>query len=100
MSVHRDRVLLASQPVLGSEIDMSRHFRELQQLQTEVLRRSPEDQQRVQPMLRQAEKRACGKLQEDQRKGVKPEAYYRQGGAELLAIIMQFSHYCETVLVR
>ena len=51
-------------------------------MQMDLHRLPPEKQERLQPKVRQAELQACQKLKEEQRKGVRPETYREEGGAE------------------
>jgi hypothetical protein len=78
-----------------SETEMSGEFRSLKALQTDLHRLPPDKQERLQPKVRQAELQACQKLREERRKGVRPETYQQEGGAELLAFVQQFDHYCQ-----
>jgi len=78
-----------------SETEMSSQFRDLKAMQMDLHRLPPEKQERLQPKVRQAELQACQKLKEEQRKGVRPETYREEGGAELLAFVQQFDHYCQ-----
>lgn len=80
-----------------SETEMSSQFRDLKALQMDLHRLPPEKQERLQPKVRQAELQACQKLKEEQRKGVRPETYREEGGAELLAFVQQFGYYCQTL---
>jgi hypothetical protein len=83
-------------PGMGfSETEMSGEFRSLKSLQMDLHRLPPDKQERFQPKVRQAELQACQKLKEEQRKGVRPETYQQEGGAELLAFVQQFDHYCQ-----
>jgi hypothetical protein len=83
-------------PEMGlSETEMSGEFRDLKTLQTDLHRLPADKQERLQPKVRQAELQACRKLREEQRKGVRPETYQQEGGAELLAFVQQFDHYCQ-----
>jgi len=83
-------------PDIGfSETEMSGQFRDLKAMQTELFRLPPDKQERLQPKVRQAELQACQKLREEQRKGVRQETYQQEGGAELLAFVQQFDHYCQ-----
>jgi hypothetical protein len=83
-------------PEMGfSETEMSGEFRHLKALQTDLHRLPADKQERLQPKVRQAELQACQKLREEQRKGVRPETYHQEGGAELLAFVQQFDHYCQ-----
>jgi hypothetical protein len=85
-------------PDIGySETEMFGQFRDLKALQTELFRLPAEKQERLQPKVRQAELQACHKLREEQRKGVRPETYREEGGAELLAFVQQFDYYCQTL---
>jgi len=78
-----------------SETEMSGQFRDLKALQMDLHRLPPDKQERLQPKVRQAELHACQKLREEQRKGVPPQTYQQEGGAELLAFVQQFDHYCQ-----
>jgi hypothetical protein len=86
---------VAAPDISLSETEMSGQFRDLKALQTELFRLPADKQERLQPKVRQAELQACQKLREEQRKGVRPETYRQEGGAELLAFVQQFGHYCQ-----
>ena len=89
-------VLCLGAPEMGfSETEMSGEFRSLKALQMDLHRLPAGKQERLQPKVRQAELQACQKLREEQRKGVRPETYQQEGGAELLAFVQQFDHYCQ-----
>jgi nitrate/nitrite-specific signal transduction histidine kinase len=75
--------------------EMSEQYHGLQQMQKDLHRLPSEKQEQLQPKVRQAELQACQKLREEQRKGVRPETYQEEGGAELLAFVQQFDHYCQ-----
>jgi hypothetical protein len=77
--------------------EMSEQYHGLQQMQKDLHRLPPEKQEQLQPKMRQAELQACQKLREEQRKGVRPETYQQEGGAELLAFVQQFDYYCQTL---
>src|SRR5687768_11402495 len=79
------------------ETEMPSEFRELKAMQMDLNRRPLEQQERLQPKVRQAERQACQKLREEQRKGVRPETYRQEGGDELLALVQQFDSYCQTL---
>jgi hypothetical protein len=73
------------------------HFIGMQQTQERLSQRSPEEQSRLQPQIRRAELQACQRVRQDRREGVRDDDYYREGGAELLANVLQFERYCETL---
>jgi hypothetical protein len=79
------------------ETEMPSEFRDLKAMQMDLNRRPLDQQERLQPKVRQAELRACQKLREEQRKGVRPENYRQEGGDELLALVQQFDSYCQTL---
>ena len=81
----------AEQPTLRD------HFVGMQQMQERLSQRSPEEQSRLQPQIRRAEVQACQRLRQDRQEGVRDDDYYRQGGAVLLANVLQFERYCETL---
>jgi len=73
------------------------HFVGMQQMQERLSQRSPEEQSRLQPQIRRAELQACQRVRQDRQEGVQDNDYQRQGGAELLASVLQFERYCETL---
>jgi hypothetical protein len=77
--------------------EMSHQFRDLQKLQTDINALPLDKQESLQLLLRRAEKLACRKLKEEQRKGVGPETYAREGGASFLAFVLQFERYCASL---
>ena len=79
------------------ETEMASEFRDLKAMQMELHTLPADKQERLQPKVRQAELQACRKLREEQRKGIRQETYRQEGGAELLAFVLQFDRYCETL---
>ena len=73
------------------------HFAVMQQTQERLYQRSPEEQERLQPKVREAELRACQRLREDRLTGVGDDHYRQQGGEEFIAYVLQFEKYCETL---
>jgi hypothetical protein len=73
------------------------HFMAMQQTQERLSQLSPEEQERLQPKIRQAELQACQRLKKDRQEGVRDEDYRRQGGVEFLSYVLQFDKYCETL---
>ncbi len=56
------------------------HLLEMRQTQEQLLRQSPEEQERLQPQVRRAELQACQRLRQDRQEGVREDEYLRQGG--------------------
>jgi len=79
------------------EPDLYDHFVAMEQTQERLSRLSPEEQERLEPQIRQAERRACQRLRKDRQEGVRDEDYRRQGGVEFLGYVLQFDKYCETI---
>jgi len=73
------------------------HMLGMRQTQEQLMRRSPEQQERLQPQIRGAELQACQRLKQDRREGVREEDYVRQGGIDFVANVQQFERYCETL---
>ncbi|HSQ52799.1 MAG TPA: hypothetical protein VLL94_16240 [Nitrospiraceae bacterium] len=69
----------------------------MRQTQEQVLRRSPEEQERLQPQIRRAELQACQRLKQDRREGVQEDEYRRQGGDVFVGYVLQFEQYCERI---
>ena len=69
----------------------------MQQTQEQLLRRSPEEQERLQPQIRRAELQACQRLRQDRQEGVQEDEYRRQGGEVFVAYVLQFEQYCERI---
>jgi hypothetical protein len=67
----------------------------IRQAQEQLLRRSPEEQERLQPQIRRAELQACQRLKQDQQEGVREDEYRRQGGDVFVGYVLQFEQYCE-----
>jgi hypothetical protein len=80
----------------AGDTDMYHQYQGLQQLQRDLLQRPVEQQQRLQPMVRQAERQACARLRQDQRRRTSLEGYYLQGGDQFVAFVLQFDQYCKT----
>ena len=91
-------VCLAETPVTKSqEPQLYDHMLGMQQTQEQLLRRSPEDQERLQPQIRRAELQACQRLRQDRQEGVQEDEYRRQGGDVFVAYVLQFEQYCERI---
>lgn len=73
------------------------HYVALQQMQERFFQRSPEDQTRLQPQLRHAERQACQRLERERQERVSAEEYRNQGGNEFVAFVEQFEQYCQTL---
>lgn len=73
------------------------HYRGLQQMQQSLLRRSSEEQARLQPQVQRAERQACRQLAQERRANVSRDRYRQQGGDEFLAFVLQFEQYCRTL---
>src|SRR5262245_36742259 len=73
------------------------HMLGMRQTQEQFSRRSPEQQERLQPQIRRAELQACQRLKQDRQEGVREEDYFRQGGIDFVANVQQFERYCETL---
>lgn len=73
------------------------HYRGLQQMQQSLLRRSPEEQARLQPQVQRAEQEACRQLAQERRANVSRHRYRQQGGDEFVAFVLQFEQYCRTL---
>jgi hypothetical protein len=72
-------------------------YRGLQQMQLSLLRRSPEEQARLQPQVQRAELAACRQLRREKRERVSIDSYRNQGGDEFVAFVLQFELYCQTL---
>jgi len=83
--------------ISAEEPTLRDHFVGMQQMQERLSQRSPEEQSRLQPQIRRAELQACQRVRQDRQDGVQDNDYQRQGGAELLASVLQFERYCETL---
>ena len=73
------------------------HMLGMRQTQEQLSRRSPEQQERLQPQIRRAELQACQRLRQDRQEGVREEEYLQQGGIDFVANVLQFERYCETL---
>ena len=73
------------------------HYVALQQMHERFFQRSPEDQARLQPQLRRAERQACQRLERERQERVPAEEYRNQGGNEFVAFVEQFEQYCQTL---
>lgn len=79
------------------EPELFDHFVAMQETQERLSKLPPEEQERLQSKVRQAELRACQRLKKDRQDGVQDEDYRRQGGNEFVAYALQFEKYCETL---
>jgi hypothetical protein len=79
------------------EPELYDHFVAMQETQQRLSRRSPEEQERLQSKVRDAELQACQRLRQDRQEGVRDDDYRRQGGVEFEAYVLQFEKYCETL---
>lgn len=73
------------------------HMLGMKQTQEQLLRRSPEEQERLQPQIRRAELQACQRLKQDRQEGVQENEYRRQGGDAFVGYVLQFEQYCERI---
>ncbi len=73
------------------------HYLFLKRIQESMAGRSLDEQARLQPQIRRAEREACQRLQRDRRDRVSKEEYRRQGGDEFLVFALQLEQYCQTV---
>lgn len=80
-----------------SQPDLYDHYRGLQQMQQSLLRRSPEEQARLEPQMQRAEREACRQLARERRTNVSTSLYRQQGGDEFVAFVLQFEQYCQTL---
>ena len=71
------------------------HMLGMKQAQEQLLRRSPEEQERLQSRVRRAELQACQRLKQDRQEGVQEDEYRRQGGDVFVGYVQQFEQYCE-----
>jgi hypothetical protein len=83
--------------ISAEEPTLRDHFVGMQQMQERLSQRSPEEQGRLQSQIRRAELQACQRVRQDRQEGVRDNDYQLQGGAELLANVLQFERYCETL---
>lgn len=81
----------------AKEPDLHDHFLAMQETQERLSRLPSEEQERLQPQIRQAELQACQRLRKERQAGVRDEDYRRQGGAVFLGYALQFEKYCETL---
>lgn len=77
--------------------DLFDHYRGLQQMQQSLLRRSQEEQARLQPQMQRAEREACRQLARERLANVSSRRYRQQGGDEFVAFVLQFEQYCRTL---
>ena len=73
------------------------HMLGMRQTQEQLSRRSPEEQERLQPQIRRAELQACQRLRQDRQEGVREDEYRRQGGDVFVGYVLQFEQYCERI---
>lgn len=73
------------------------HYHSLKRMQESLAGRSPEEQVRMQPQIKRAERLACERLRKERQERVTKEDYRRQGGDEFLVFSHQFEQYCETM---
>lgn len=100
-------VLIISAAVCSAETDSSdkqmrdpelyEHFSGMKKTQENLSKLSLDEQQRLQPKIRRAERAACQRLRKDKQEGVGSEDYRGQGGEEFVAYVQQFERYCETL---
>ncbi|HJS66483.1 MAG TPA: hypothetical protein VJ760_04030 [Nitrospiraceae bacterium] len=73
------------------------HMLGMRQTQEQLSLRSPEEQERLQPQIRRAERQACQRLKQDRQEGVRDDEYRRQGGDVFVGYVLQFEQYCERI---
>ena len=86
-----------SEQLVREEPRLFDHYVALQQMQERFFQRTPEDQARLQPQLRRAERQACQRLEREREERVSTEEYRTQGGNEFVAFVEQFEQYCQTL---
>jgi hypothetical protein len=72
------------------------HYMDLQDMQGRLAQRSLDEQTRLQPQVRKAERRACQQLKKEREQGLRSTDYRRQGGDQFVAFSEQFERYCQT----
>ena len=91
----------AAEPEIGQteapEPTLYDHYLSLKRMQESLAGRSPEEQIRLQPQIKRAERIACERLRKERQEGVPKEDYRREGGDEFLVFALQFEQYCETI---
>lgn len=73
------------------------HYLSLKRMQESLAGRSLEEQERLQPQIQRAERKACERLRKERQERVPKEQYRQQGGDQFLVFAQQFEQYCETL---
>ncbi|WP_455379073.1 hypothetical protein [Petrachloros mirabilis] len=81
----------------AEEPKLYEHFSNMKQMQENLAKLPLDEQQRFQPKIRQAERRACQRLKKEKEEGMGLDDYRDQGGIEFVAYVQQFERYCESL---
>ena len=73
------------------------YYVNLQEMQERFAQRSLDEQNRLQPQMRKAERRACQQLRKEREEGARSSDYRSQGGDQFVAFSQQFERYCQTI---
>jgi hypothetical protein len=73
------------------------HYHALKRIQESLASRTLAEQERLQPQIQRAERRACDRLRKERLERVPKENYRRQGGDEFLVFAQQLEQYCQTL---
>ena len=71
------------------------HYLNLQHMQERFNQKTLDEQARLQPQMRRAEREACQQLRKEQQERASQEYYRRQGGNQFVAFALDFERYCE-----
>ncbi len=73
------------------------HYLALKRMQESMAGRSLDEQARLQPQIKRAERQACEQVRRERQERVPKEDYRRQGGDQFLIFAQQLEQYCLTI---
>ena len=71
------------------------HYISLKQMQERLAGRSRDEQAKLQPQIQRAQRKACERLRQDHRDGIRRDEYRRQGGDEFLVFSLELEQWCQ-----
>lgn len=83
-------------PKVIEEPTLHDHYVAMKQMQQRLAGRSLEEQAKLQPQIERAQRKACARLRQDHRDGIRSDEYRRQGGDEFLVFSLELEQWCQT----
>ena len=83
-------------PAPEEEPKLYDHYVALKRMQERLAGRSLDDQAKLQPQIQRAQQKACERLRQDHREGIRRDEYRREGGDEFLVFSWELEQWCQT----